>query len=146
MRATDSVEEVNLDGFNEAWLSAEHQVPDWEATTLRVPASNRGPLSFTIDLAHRGRPDKRSTISIARGTGEVVQAETFSDFNRGRKIRTWLRWIHTGEAGGLAGQTIAGIVSGGGAVLVWTGLALAFRRFRAWRVRKHAKQEVLVET
>ena len=144
-RAPDSSADVNLDGMNEAWATAERQVAGWEAITLRMPVSNSGPLSFTIDLAHRGRPDKRWTISIDRGTGEVVRSESFSEFNRGRKVRTWLRWIHTGEAGGIAGQTIAGIVSGGGAVLVWTGLALAFRRFRAWRVKRHSKEEVLVE-
>jgi uncharacterized iron-regulated membrane protein len=137
---------VDLDGLNEAWMSAERQIKGWEVITLRVPASNNGPVSFTIDLAHRGRPDKRSTVSIARGTGEIVQAESFSDFNRGRKARTWLRWIHTGEAGGIAGQTIAGIVSGGAAVLVWTGLALAFRRFRAWRARTRSREEALVES
>jgi uncharacterized iron-regulated membrane protein len=138
--------DVNLDGLNEAWASAERQVEGWELITLRVPGSGKGPVSFTIDLAHRGRPDQRSMVSIARGTGEVVQAESFSDFNRGRKARTWLRWIHTGEAGGIAGQTIAGLVTGGAAVLVWTGLALTLRRFRAWRARTRSKVEALIET
>jgi uncharacterized iron-regulated membrane protein len=145
-RSADSARDVSLEGMNEAWASARQQVPGWEAITLRMPASSRGPLSFTIDLAHRGRPDKRTTVSIARGTGEVVQSENFSDFNRGRKARTWLRWIHTGEAGGIAGQTIAGIVSGGAGVLVWTGLALTLRRFRASRARAKSKEGVLVET
>ena len=48
----------------------------------------------------------------------------------------WLRFIHTGEAFGLAGQTVAGLVSAGGAVLVYTGLALALRRLAAWRRRR----------
>jgi uncharacterized iron-regulated membrane protein len=146
VRVAETTDGVSLEGINEAWTSAEQQVPGWEAITLRIPASNRGPLAFTIDLAHRGRPDKRSTLSIARGTGEVVQSEKFSDLNRGRKVRTWLRWIHTGEAGGVAGQTIAGIVSAAAAVLVWTGLALTLRRFRAWRVRAHSREDALVET
>jgi hypothetical protein len=34
---------------------------------------------------------------------------------------------------GLFGQTIAGLVSAGGAVLVYTGIALGLRRFWAWR-------------
>jgi uncharacterized iron-regulated membrane protein len=46
-----------------------------------------------------------------------------------------MRFVHTGEYYGLTGQTIAGIASLGGALLVWTGLALAYRRFRAWLAR-----------
>ena len=47
-----------------------------------------------------------------------------------------MRFAHTGEVLGIPGQTIAGVVSAGGAVLVWTGFALAWRRFRAWLKRR----------
>jgi uncharacterized iron-regulated membrane protein len=57
-------------------------------------------------------------------------------------LRTWLRFIHTGEAGGFVGQTIAGIASAGACVLVWTGLALSWRRFQAWRGRRGAQPAV----
>jgi uncharacterized iron-regulated membrane protein len=50
---------------------------------------------------------------------------------------------HTGEAGGLAGQTIAFLASAGGSVLVWTGIALAWRRFRSWRRRAGSGEAVL---
>jgi hypothetical protein len=43
-----------------------------------------------------------------------------------------MRFAHTGEVLGLAGQTIAGMATAGGTVLVYTGIALAFRRLRAW--------------
>jgi uncharacterized iron-regulated membrane protein len=46
-----------------------------------------------------------------------------------------MRFAHTGEVLGIPGQTVAGVVTAGGSVLVWTGLALAWRRFRAWRRR-----------
>jgi uncharacterized iron-regulated membrane protein len=52
-----------------------------------------------------------------------------------------MRFGHTGEYWGLAGQTIAGIVSLGAAVLMWTGLALAWRRFRTWLRRRGAVEE-----
>jgi sulfite reductase (NADPH) flavoprotein alpha-component len=42
----------------------------------------------------------------------------------------WVRGLHTGEALGFAGQTIAGLASLGGCFLVWTGFAMAWRRFR----------------
>jgi uncharacterized iron-regulated membrane protein len=42
-----------------------------------------------------------------------------------------IRFLHTGEALGLAGQTVAGVVSLTSVVMVWTGLALAYRRLIA---------------
>jgi uncharacterized iron-regulated membrane protein len=37
--------------------------------------------------------------------------------------------LHTGEAGGFMGQFIAMVVSAGACLLVWTGFAMAWRRF-----------------
>jgi uncharacterized iron-regulated membrane protein len=47
-----------------------------------------------------------------------------------------MRFAHTGEVLGLFGQTIAGIATAGSVVLVWTGIALALRRGRAWLGRR----------
>ena len=49
-----------------------------------------------------------------------------------------MRFAHTGEVLGLTGQTVAGLVSAGAVVMVWTGLALSWRRFRAWVTRGSA--------
>ena len=49
--------------------------------------------------------------------------------SRGQRIRSWLRFAHTGEVYGVVGQTIAGVASAGAMVMVWTGLALTWRRF-----------------
>jgi len=46
-----------------------------------------------------------------------------------------VRPVHTGEAVGVVGQMVAALASAGGVVLVWTGLALAWRRFRARKAR-----------
>ena len=53
-----------------------------------------------------------------------------------------MRFLHTGEALGFFGKLVAALASIGGALLVWTGFALAWRRFIAWR-RKPALQEIL---
>ena len=62
----------------------------------------------------------------------------------GRRLRTWLRFAHTGEVYGLVGQTIAGLVSFGGAVLdvhgAGTGLPAVSRL--AVRVRSARRSEV----
>jgi uncharacterized iron-regulated membrane protein len=127
-----------LAGVEDALRVAQARLPEWKAIVLRVPTRAAEPFALTVDLVdRRGRPDLRHALTVKGG--EVVKAESFGEYNAGRKARTWLRWIHTGEAGGLAGQTVAGVASLGGAVLVWTGVALALRRFKAWRGRKASK-------
>lgn len=107
----------------------------WRTIGLRVPASNGAPVVFTIDEGSGGQPHKRGTLTLDRTTGAVVRWETFSSNSPGRRLRTILRFAHTGEVLGLGGQTIAGISSAGAVVLVYTGLALSLRRFLAWRQR-----------
>jgi uncharacterized iron-regulated membrane protein len=93
----------------------------------------RQPGSFMIDQSHRGRPDKRVMLTLDPKTADVVTEELFANQTRGRQWRLWSRWLHTGEAGGVAGQTLAGLASLAAAVLVFTGLALSCRRLAAWR-------------
>lgn len=108
---------------------------DWQMLALRVPTSDTAPLVFTIDRGDAGQPNLRGTLTVDAYTGEVETWEDFTAQTPGRRARTWLRFAHTGEIYGVVGQTIAGLVSAGGAVLVYTGLALAWRRFLAWRRR-----------
>ena len=86
---------------------------------------------MTIDEGYGGQPQKRGTLTITRA-GAVERWDTFADLSVGRRLRSWLRFVHTGEYYGLIGQTIAGLVSIGGVVLVWTGVSLAIRRFLNW--------------
>ena len=122
------------------WTQAEQQVPGWQSISLRVPAPGAS-VVFNIDRGDGGQPHLRSTLTLDAGTGSLVAFETFSDLTLGRRIRNTMRFAHTGEVLGLPGQTVAGIASAGGAVLVWTGLALAWRRFRAWMGRRDRSSE-----
>ncbi len=88
-----------------------------------------------------GRPDLRAQLTLERATGAIEKWEPYESQSTGRRLRTWSRWIHTGEAGGVTGQAVAGVVSAGVAVLVWTGIALAWRRLFPAGLRK--KQEEL---
>jgi uncharacterized iron-regulated membrane protein len=127
--------------FDALWVRAERQVPGWRTITLRVPPSPTAPLAFAIDKGDGGQPHLRSTLTLDRETGDVVSYEAFSDLTLGRRIRNVMRFAHTGEVLGIPGQTVAGVVSAGGAVLVWTGLALAWRRFRSWVERRRRTDE-----
>ncbi len=114
---------------------AEQQVSGWQSVSLRLPLSSDAPVIFSIDQGNGGRPDKRAQLTLDPRTGAVVRWEPFSSYNLGRRLRTWGRFTHTGEAGGILGQTIAATASAGAAVLTWTGLALALRRCNGWRKR-----------
>jgi uncharacterized iron-regulated membrane protein len=127
--------------FDALWARAERHVPGWRTITLRVPASETAPLVFAIDKGDGGQPQLRSTLTLDRQTGEVLTYEAFSDLTLGRRIRNVMRFAHTGEVLGLPGQTVAGVASAGGAVLMWTGLALAWRRFRSWIGRKNRRSD-----
>jgi len=134
--------------LNASWPRAEQQAPGWQSLTMRLPASGRGPITFTIDAGSGGRPDLRGQLIVDARTAEVIRWEPFSSYDAGRRLRSWFRFLHTGEAGGVGGQTIAGVASGGAAILVWTGLCLAFRRLWSWRKRgpaksRHAKYQAI---
>ena len=72
--------------------------------------------------------------------------EPFASQSLGRRLRSWGRWVHTGEAGGLLGQTLAGLASAGAAVLVWTGCALAWRRLVPRRRERRTVEPALGRT
>jgi uncharacterized iron-regulated membrane protein len=130
--------EISLTGLNQLWARAEQQTPGWRIISLRLPNSADAPMAFTIDQGDGGQPHKRGQLTLDRKSGDVVRWEPFSAYTTGRKLRTILRFAHTGEALGAVGQTIAGLVSLGACFLVWTGLALSWRRLRAWLAKRKA--------
>jgi uncharacterized iron-regulated membrane protein len=96
---------------------------------------------ITVDEGYGGQPQLRTTLTVDRASAAIAKRETFDALGPGRQLRSWLRFAHTGEIYGLPGQTVAGLVSAGGAVLVYTGLALAFRRWWAWLRRRRLAAE-----
>lgn len=133
--------------YDELLAAAVTQAPKFEVITLRfggagqrgmgggAPAAGGRPQPVTAAIRSPGNwpPFTTPSWQLDPFTGAVLKAEKFADLNPGRRARSWLRFLHTGEALGLSGQFIAGLASLGGMVLVWTGYALAWRRFRAWR-------------
>jgi uncharacterized iron-regulated membrane protein len=134
-RRAEHAEQQPARETNALWARAIERVPGWRTVSLRIPTTPDAPMVFTIDRGDGGQPHLRSTLTM-NAAGEVVREETFGSQSLGRRLRSLSRFTHTGEVLGLPGQTIAGIASAGGVVLVYTGLALAFRRFRAWLKRR----------
>lgn len=123
------------------WAHAEEQVPTWRSITLRLPNRPDTPVSFAISDRRSWNKFARSQLTLAPLTGDVVKWEPYEHTSVGQKMRGWLRFAHTGELGGLPGQLVAALASAGGAVLVWTGMALAVRRLFSWRRWKRFRTE-----
>lgn len=117
----------NLAGIDSALAAVKAANPEWKTLQLQLPPGKTA--SFAVSDSHRGRPDKRRQVTVDLASSRIQKTEGMEAQSVGRRARTWLRWIHTGEAGGFAGQTIAGLASAAAAVLVWTGFALSWRRF-----------------
>jgi uncharacterized iron-regulated membrane protein len=114
---------------------AQRRAGDWTILSARLPTPGEATLQVTIDTGTGAQPQKKSTLLVDRRTGAETKWEPFEAQSRGRQWRTWLRFAHTGEYYGVAGQTVAMIVTAGSVVLVWTGLALTWRRWCAWKAR-----------
>jgi uncharacterized iron-regulated membrane protein len=110
--------------------AAEHG--EWRTLTLNLPTEPEATtVRIGIDQGNGGQPYLRHTLTLDAATGEVVVYAPFSSQTTGQKTRSWIRFLHTGEALGIVGQTIAGLVSLTSVIMVWTGLALAWRRLVA---------------
>lgn len=129
-------EAVSLAGLDAAWARAMGHAPGWRTIQMQVPTAPDGPVTFNIDRGTGGQPQKQAELKVERGTGRVAEWTTFPDRTPGRRTRSILRFAHTGEVLGLTGQTLAGIASFAAALLAFTGISLALRRFGAWTRRR----------
>lgn len=87
------------------------------------------PLIISMRDAELNPEFTMTQVTLNPFTAEILKTESYSDYNTGRKVRTWMRFLHTGEALGIPGKVIAGVGSALGLVLVYTGFALSWRRF-----------------
>lgn len=98
--------------------------PSPQAVTASVKFAGQWPLFASTQL------------TLDPFTGDVLRREAFGDWSLGRQVRSWTRFLHTGEALGVVGKAVAGLASAAAALLVWTGLALSWRRFFSRRNRE----------
>lgn len=88
-----------------------------QPVTLSIKTHGQWPMFATTQL------------TLDPYTGNVLKKEGYDDQNLGRQVRSWTRFLHTGEALGVVGKAVAGLASAGALLLVWTGFALTWRRF-----------------
>jgi uncharacterized iron-regulated membrane protein len=126
---------LDLSGIDRAAEHIRNRTEEWKTIIIQLPAPADEIVAFTVESGLGGQPQLRSTVIVDRNSGEIVRETGFGDMDPGLRARIWLRFVHTGEYYGFWGQTIAGIASVAGVILVWTGVALAYRRYRTWRNR-----------
>jgi uncharacterized iron-regulated membrane protein len=117
--------------LDEAFAEATRGGEDWQTVTLRLPVGRA--MNFTVDRSDGGHPDKREQVSVDARTLLVLHREPFVALSRGQRWRSWVRFTHTGEAGGWWGESLALIAACGAALLSITGLVLSLDRLRRWR-------------
>ncbi len=112
---------------------AQRELPAWQTVTLRFAhspdASKPQPASFTVREAGTWPRTATTTLQFDPFTGTLLQRDGHAGLSAARKVRAWSRYLHTGEALGGFAQFIAAVACLGGCVLVYTGFALAWRRF-----------------
>ena len=117
--------------------SATQQVDDWRSIAITLPpTASSSRVNFSIDQGNGGQPQKRHTLTLNGTTGEVAEWAPFSSQSTGRQARSWVRFLHTGEALGIVGQTVAGLASLAAVLMVWSGLLLALQRLLRYLKRR----------
>ena len=109
-------------------LPASLETGPWTTIQFRLPQGSARTMAVSITEGTANRPDRRVQLTVDATTGAVIGRQGYNDTDPARRVRSWARPIHTGEAFGLVGQTIAALASAAVVLLAITGFTMAFRR------------------
>ena len=104
----------------------------WQEISVTLPAAGAATLTAQVYRGTRGQPQRLESLTLDVRTGQVLERLGFQHEPRARRYRSFLRYAHTGEYWGIAGQTVAGAVSLAVVLLGVTGISMAARRARAY--------------
>ena len=120
----------NLTGLDTLLTQVQQTHPSWRSISLRMPQAPGGPLPLMLDRGGRGQPHLRTMLNLDLSKQSILLSpDDFQQQNLGRRLRMYARFLHTGELFGFLGQTLAALCTLAALLLVWTGFALAWRRF-----------------
>ena len=72
---------------------------EWQTLTLNIPTDPDAPtVRIGIDEGNGGQPYLRHNLTLDASTGAVESWAPFSSQTTGQKARSWIRFLHTGEA------------------------------------------------
>ncbi len=124
--------------IDQAFMQAVSVVGNWRTVSLRLPSSETA-LNFTVDQGDGGQPEKRFQVVFDPRSPKVLKRTSFADLPRGQQWRGWVRFAHTGEAGGWWSETLAFATALGATLLSITGLLLSVDRLQRSRTRHGAQ-------
>ena len=107
---------------------AQQRYPDWKSIELAIPRANSDEVSLSVALGEGRQPHKEIILQYHRRSGSLDQISTYGDRSAADRVLGLMLPLHTGEALGLIGQTLALLASVASILLVYTGLALSYRR------------------
>ena len=123
-------------GLAAALAATESGIPGWRAIVLTLPRPRDTEVRVEVRAGRSGQPQKAGVMTVDRRTGAALSWESFADATPSRRAQQFLRYAHTGEYWGLAGQVVAGLLAVGTVLMVWTGLSVALLMFRFWRQKR----------
>lgn len=111
---------------------------NWQSISMPVaPSGERA----TVNVTSRG-DGARQAMQFTAADGQLHAAPPApgpqANSSPGARARRWFRFAHTGEEYGVTGQTVAALASLAACFLVYTGLALAWRRLIVPLIRRPA--------
>jgi uncharacterized iron-regulated membrane protein len=118
--------------LDEAIAQAVSGVDGWQCAAFRLSPS-KGKLNITVDRGDGGQPQKREQVFVDTSAPQVLRRVPFDAMSRRQQWRSWVRFAHTGEAGGWWGESIALVTALGAVMLSITGFLLSLARLRRLR-------------
>ncbi|MEM7704022.1 MAG: PepSY-associated TM helix domain-containing protein [Pseudomonadota bacterium] len=111
---------------------------DWYSIWVET-GSGPDQAEFYIDRSIGNRPQLAYELKMNINSGRIIEVKRHNDWSPADQAWDLARFGHTGEWWGVAGQTIAGLASLAACILVYTGMALAWRRLVGPRLRRAEK-------
>ncbi len=100
---------------------------EWSSMAIEMPRTAGATLAVMVSTGG-ATPGARSQLEVDATSGSVIRWQPPVVGSLFQRVRSWVRFAHTGEQWGVPGQALAGLACLGSALLVWTGLSLALRR------------------
>ncbi|MCM2679253.1 PepSY-associated TM helix domain-containing protein [Echinimonas agarilytica] len=110
--------------------------PQWQTIQFSLSNRNEGVSVYQVDYGNGGEPQKRFSVALNTSNANVLETQSFEQLSDYRKVRSYIRFLHTGEIYGLVGQTLAGIASLLACLLVYTGIMLSWTRWKNSRKKR----------
>ncbi len=114
---------------------AEARMPAWRTITLNLTGTGNSETRVEVRAGAEGQPHKSGVLVVDGRTGRALGWESFGAAPPARRGQQFVRYAHTGEYWGRAGQVMAGVFALAAALMAWTGVSLASGRLRGRKRR-----------